>query len=270
MPEATIASAVSRTVCSLTSQANLFQLFQPIGGVRARPFGALFTTSCVVSASAGAANKLAASDQPEHQFHDASHCPPPLLFASCVSATNRRCKQPEGRIVRSLRALLAWSLADVPLRRPTRNRRRFRESSNADGRHALLVDGAPFLILGAQTNNSSNYPAILPEVWPVIDRDPRQHGRDSSRLGADRAGGGQVRFFMGRHAPSAGAPAQRAARPALVRCVQEHEPELRARMGEGRHQALPADDHQGRQNSLRPDAARRLDAARRTAAPSLR
>ena len=40
----------------------------------------------------------------------------------------------------------------------------------ANGRHAFLVDGAPFLMLGAQTNNSSNYPAMLPEVWPVIDR----------------------------------------------------------------------------------------------------
>lgn len=38
-----------------------------------------------------------------------------------------------------------------------------------DGRHALFVDGAPFLMLGAQANNSSNYPAMLPEVWPVID-----------------------------------------------------------------------------------------------------
>jgi beta-galactosidase GanA len=36
------------------------------------------------------------------------------------------------------------------------------------GRHALFVDGAPFLILGAQVNNSSNYPAVLPKVWPVI------------------------------------------------------------------------------------------------------
>lgn len=38
-----------------------------------------------------------------------------------------------------------------------------------DGRHALLVDGAPFLMLGAQANNSSNYPAMLPKVWPVIE-----------------------------------------------------------------------------------------------------
>jgi beta-galactosidase GanA len=42
------------------------------------------------------------------------------------------------------------------------------ESRN--GRHALIVDGAPFLVLGAQVNNSSNYPAALPAVWPVLDR----------------------------------------------------------------------------------------------------
>lgn len=39
-----------------------------------------------------------------------------------------------------------------------------------DGRHALLVDGKPFLILGAQANNSSNYPDMLPRVWPMLDR----------------------------------------------------------------------------------------------------
>ncbi|HEX8485335.1 DUF5597 domain-containing protein [Sphingomonas sp.] len=39
-----------------------------------------------------------------------------------------------------------------------------------DGRHALIVDGAPFLMLGAQANNSSNYPWALPMVWPVLDR----------------------------------------------------------------------------------------------------
>ena len=39
-----------------------------------------------------------------------------------------------------------------------------------NGRHALFVDGTPFLMLGAQVNNSSNYPAVLPEVWPVVRR----------------------------------------------------------------------------------------------------
>lgn len=36
------------------------------------------------------------------------------------------------------------------------------------GRHALLVDGKPFLILGAQVNNSSNYASALPQVWPAV------------------------------------------------------------------------------------------------------
>lgn len=39
-----------------------------------------------------------------------------------------------------------------------------------EGRHALIVDGAPFLMLGAQVNNSSAWPAMLPKVWPVIER----------------------------------------------------------------------------------------------------
>ena len=32
------------------------------------------------------------------------------------------------------------------------------------GAHALIVDGKPFVILGAQVNNSSNYPAPLAEA----------------------------------------------------------------------------------------------------------
>ncbi len=39
-----------------------------------------------------------------------------------------------------------------------------------DGRHALLVDGQPFLILGDQVNNSSNWPAMLPKVWPAVEQ----------------------------------------------------------------------------------------------------
>ena len=35
---------------------------------------------------------------------------------------------------------------------------------------ALIVDGEPFLVLGAQANNSSNYPAMLDSVWPVVHR----------------------------------------------------------------------------------------------------
>ncbi len=38
-----------------------------------------------------------------------------------------------------------------------------------DGRHALLVDGKPFLILGAQAHNSSNYPGALKPVWDAAN-----------------------------------------------------------------------------------------------------
>ena len=38
-----------------------------------------------------------------------------------------------------------------------------------DGRHALLVDGKPFLVLGAQINNSSSWPATMPNVWPALE-----------------------------------------------------------------------------------------------------
>lgn len=39
-----------------------------------------------------------------------------------------------------------------------------------NGHSALLVDGTPFLILGVQANNSSNYPAMLPKVWPAVEQ----------------------------------------------------------------------------------------------------
>ncbi|MHA4870088.1 GH35 family beta-galactosidase [Duganella sp. PWIR1] len=37
-----------------------------------------------------------------------------------------------------------------------------------DGRFALIVDGAPFVILGGQAQNSSNYPLALNKVWAAI------------------------------------------------------------------------------------------------------
>ncbi len=37
------------------------------------------------------------------------------------------------------------------------------------GRHALIVDGAPFLMLAAQVNNSSAWPAAMANVWPTME-----------------------------------------------------------------------------------------------------
>jgi len=39
----------------------------------------------------------------------------------------------------------------------------------SDGRYALMVDSAPFLMLGAQANNSSDWLSTLPKVWPAIE-----------------------------------------------------------------------------------------------------
>ena len=38
-----------------------------------------------------------------------------------------------------------------------------------NGRHAFMVDGAPYLMLGAQAHNSSAWPGTLPKVWAAID-----------------------------------------------------------------------------------------------------
>ena len=38
----------------------------------------------------------------------------------------------------------------------------------ADGHFALMVDGKPYLMLGAQINNSSSWADTLPEVWPAL------------------------------------------------------------------------------------------------------
>ena len=37
-----------------------------------------------------------------------------------------------------------------------------------NGRHALLVDWQPFLILGGQAHNSSGWKGMMPQVWQAI------------------------------------------------------------------------------------------------------
>lgn len=38
-----------------------------------------------------------------------------------------------------------------------------------DNRFTFVVDGKPFLMLGAQINNSSSWPGTLPVVWPALE-----------------------------------------------------------------------------------------------------
>ena len=64
--------------------------------------------------------------------------------------------------------LCAPAAAQSPLPRPAAALSIVPRIVSKDGRHALMVDGAPFLMLAAQANNSSNYPTALPRVWPVL------------------------------------------------------------------------------------------------------
>jgi beta-galactosidase GanA len=66
------------------------------------------------------------------------------------------------------RLVLAWLLALALAASSAAKDRSLPRLVNQDGRHALYVDGQPYLILGGQANNSSNYPAMLPQVWPTI------------------------------------------------------------------------------------------------------
>src|SRR5579871_3162391 len=39
---------------------------------------------------------------------------------------------------------------------------------NANGSYSFIVDGKPFIVLGAQLWNSSNWPYILNQTWPLL------------------------------------------------------------------------------------------------------
>jgi beta-galactosidase GanA len=68
------------------------------------------------------------------------------------------------RLQRSLAAFLILLAAGARAAAPVP------EIVTRDGRSALMVDGAPYLVLGAQVNNSSAWPEMLPKVWPAVKR----------------------------------------------------------------------------------------------------
>src|SRR3954447_110168 len=61
----------------------------------------------------------------------------------------------------ALWTLLLASAAQAATPRP--------ELIQRNGRYALMVDGAPYLVLAAQIGNSSSWPEVLPEVWPALE-----------------------------------------------------------------------------------------------------
>ena len=66
-----------------------------------------------------------------------------------------------------LATLIATSLA-IALRAQVQERP-IPRIVNKDGRFALFVDDAPYLMLGAQVHNSSTWLNILPKVWPAME-----------------------------------------------------------------------------------------------------
>jgi beta-galactosidase GanA len=73
-------------------------------------------------------------------------------------------------IVSALLVLFASSFCNLKLHAQPRTNQPLPRIVQKDGHYALLVDGAPFLILGAQVNNSSSWPAMLPKVWPTAEK----------------------------------------------------------------------------------------------------
>ena len=87
--------------------------------------------------------------------------------------------------------------SSVALRQPPlKYRTTCRGSRRHNGRHALIVDGAPFFMLGAQVNNSSNYPEPLATAWPVLDRIGANTVEVPVAWEQVEAQGGQVRFQL--------------------------------------------------------------------------
>ena len=96
-----------------------------------------------------------------------------LTLASKLSQTSKkRVQRTIWRITRLAAFLLAGSIgfavaADQANQNPTNQAPRI---TRENGRYALLVDGEPFFMLCAQVHNSSGWPAMLPKVWPAIER----------------------------------------------------------------------------------------------------
>jgi beta-galactosidase GanA len=86
-----------------------------------------------------------------------------LLAATCALASCQRSEPPSAGKTDATAPAATAAASDTSTRQTP-----IPQFVSKDGKHALLVDGAPFLILGAQVNNSSNYPATLEQVWPAI------------------------------------------------------------------------------------------------------
>jgi len=72
------------------------------------------------------------------------------------------------KITSTLLPVFAAAILALPISAQTKNHPLPRIVQK-NGRFALFVDDAPYLILGAQVHNSSTWPAMLPKVWPAME-----------------------------------------------------------------------------------------------------
>ena len=90
-------------------------------------------------------------------FHSACLLALALALAACKPAADTQSAAPAGSAGESKAAASTSTAGEAPIP----------QLVSKDGKHALLVDGEPFLILGGQAHNSSNYPEPLKQVWPA-------------------------------------------------------------------------------------------------------
>ncbi len=65
--------------------------------------------------------------------------------------------------------VLSGLLAAIPIWGQTPAQSAMPRVEKQDGRWAVEVEGKPYLMLGAQINNSSSWASTLPQVWPALD-----------------------------------------------------------------------------------------------------
>src|ERR1700683_5252981 len=147
MPELTTASAAPLMRSSLTLQPNLFQLFQPIGGVRAKP----------LSRASSGEHSAAARDAPNTisrrraRHHDISIGISPILYRGRVRAgfereENRRLRPPALRL-----SFIASGLNLQRIPRPPAEAQRLRPTALRFLRAGVdSPPGAPRLTAAAQ------------------------------------------------------------------------------------------------------------------------
>ena len=100
------------------------------------------------------------------------------------------------------------------------------------GRYALFVDNAPYFILGAQVNNSSGWPAMLPKVWPAMEFLHANTVEIPVYWEQFEPRPGQFDYKRRRHPPDAGSRASPAPGAVMVRHLEERQSALYAGMDE--------------------------------------